>query len=103
MTFFGLVALAILVIVGITLIPKEQKPLVEKPIDSVAVLPFPTTAELGDGRGYCLGQHARDALFGPGWFAYPAQTGVYMGIFKFFIVISEITASLMFGRVMAHR
>lgn len=32
----------------------------------------------------------------------PAKTGVYMGIFNFFIVIPEITASLFFGRVMAH-
>ena len=32
----------------------------------------------------------------------PAKTGVYMGIFNFFIVIPEITASLLFGWVMAH-
>jgi maltose/moltooligosaccharide transporter len=32
----------------------------------------------------------------------PAKTGVYMGIFNFFIVIPEITASLFFGWVMAH-
>jgi len=32
----------------------------------------------------------------------PAKTGVYMGIFNFFIVIPEITASLVFGWVMAH-
>jgi maltose/moltooligosaccharide transporter len=33
----------------------------------------------------------------------PAEkTGVYMGIFNFFIVIPEITASLVFGWVMAH-
>jgi maltose/moltooligosaccharide transporter len=31
-----------------------------------------------------------------------AKTGVYMGIFNFFIVIPEITASLGFGWVMAH-
>jgi maltose/moltooligosaccharide transporter len=31
-----------------------------------------------------------------------ARTGVYMGIFNFFIVIPEITASLGFGWVMAH-
>jgi maltose/moltooligosaccharide transporter len=31
-----------------------------------------------------------------------AKTGVYMGIFNFFIVIPEITASLFFGWVMAH-
>ena len=31
-----------------------------------------------------------------------AKTGVYMGIFNFFIVIPEITASLLFGWVMAH-
>ncbi len=31
-----------------------------------------------------------------------AQTGVYMGIFNFFIVIPEIVASLGFGWVMAH-
>jgi maltose/moltooligosaccharide transporter len=30
------------------------------------------------------------------------KTGVYMGIFNFFIVIPEITASLVFGWVMAH-
>jgi maltose/moltooligosaccharide transporter len=30
------------------------------------------------------------------------KTGVYMGIFNFFIVIPEITASLLFGWVMAH-
>jgi maltose/moltooligosaccharide transporter len=32
----------------------------------------------------------------------PARTGVYMGIFNFFIVIPEIVASLGFGWVMAH-
>ena len=32
----------------------------------------------------------------------PARTGVYMGIFNFFIVIPEILASLGFGWVMAH-
>jgi len=32
----------------------------------------------------------------------PARTGVYMGIFNFFIVIPEIAASLGFGWVMAH-
>ncbi len=32
----------------------------------------------------------------------PAQTGVYMGIFNFFIVIPEILASLGFGWVMRH-
>jgi maltose/moltooligosaccharide transporter len=32
----------------------------------------------------------------------PQKTGVYMGIFNFFIVIPEITASLAFGWVMAH-
>jgi maltose/moltooligosaccharide transporter len=32
----------------------------------------------------------------------PAKTGVYMGIFNFFIVIPEIVASLGFGWVMAH-
>lgn len=32
----------------------------------------------------------------------PAKVGVYMGIFNFFIVIPEITASLFFGWVMAH-
>jgi maltose/moltooligosaccharide transporter len=32
----------------------------------------------------------------------PEKTGVYMGIFNFFIVIPEITASLFFGWVMAH-
>jgi len=31
-----------------------------------------------------------------------AKTGVYMGIFNFFIVIPEITASLLFGWVMSH-
>ena len=31
-----------------------------------------------------------------------ARTGVYMGIFNFFIVIPEITASLLFGWVMLH-
>jgi maltose/moltooligosaccharide transporter len=31
-----------------------------------------------------------------------SKTGVYMGIFNFFIVIPEITASLLFGWVMAH-
>jgi maltose/moltooligosaccharide transporter len=30
------------------------------------------------------------------------KTGVYMGIFNFFIVIPEITASLLFGWVMNH-
>jgi maltose/moltooligosaccharide transporter len=30
------------------------------------------------------------------------KTGVYMGIFNFFIVIPEITASLLFGWVMSH-
>ena len=30
----------------------------------------------------------------------PGQTGVYMGIFNFFIVIPEILASLLFGWVM---
>jgi maltose/moltooligosaccharide transporter len=32
----------------------------------------------------------------------PGKTGVYMGIFNFFIVIPEIVASLGFGWVMAH-
>jgi maltose/moltooligosaccharide transporter len=32
----------------------------------------------------------------------PSKTGVYMGIFNFFIVIPEIAASLGFGWVMAH-
>jgi maltose/moltooligosaccharide transporter len=32
----------------------------------------------------------------------PGKTGVYMGIFNFFIVIPEIAASLGFGWVMAH-
>jgi maltose/moltooligosaccharide transporter len=32
----------------------------------------------------------------------PARTGVYMGIFNFFIVIPEILASLFFGWVMLH-
>ena len=32
----------------------------------------------------------------------PAKTGIYMGIFNFFIVIPEITASLVFGWVMGH-
>ena len=32
----------------------------------------------------------------------PARTGVYMGIFNFFIVIPEILASLFFGLVMTH-
>jgi maltose/moltooligosaccharide transporter len=32
----------------------------------------------------------------------PARTGVYMGIFNFFIVIPEIAASLGFGWVMSH-
>src|SRR5215469_7640787 len=32
----------------------------------------------------------------------PAKTGIYMGIFNFFIVIPEILASLGFGWVMAH-
>jgi maltose/moltooligosaccharide transporter len=32
----------------------------------------------------------------------PGRTGVYMGIFNFFIVIPEIAASLGFGWVMAH-
>ena len=32
----------------------------------------------------------------------PGKTGVYMGIFNFFIVIPEITASLGFGWVMGH-
>jgi maltose/moltooligosaccharide transporter len=32
----------------------------------------------------------------------PNKTGIYMGIFNFFIVIPEITASLLFGWVMAH-
>ncbi len=31
-----------------------------------------------------------------------SKTGVYMGIFNFFIVIPEITASLLFGWVMSH-
>ena len=32
----------------------------------------------------------------------PARTGVYMGIFNFFIVTPEILASLFFGWVMIH-
>ena len=32
----------------------------------------------------------------------PAKTGVYMGIFNFFIVMPEILASLFFGWVMNH-
>ena len=30
----------------------------------------------------------------------PGKTGIYMGIFNFFIVIPEILAALVFGRVM---
>jgi maltose/moltooligosaccharide transporter len=32
----------------------------------------------------------------------PERTGVYMGIFNFFIVTPEILASLFFGWIMAH-
>ena len=32
----------------------------------------------------------------------PAKTGIYMGIFNFFIVLPEILASLFFGWVMLH-
>jgi maltose/moltooligosaccharide transporter len=32
----------------------------------------------------------------------PEKTGVYMGIFNFFIVLPEILASLVFGWVMNH-
>ena len=32
----------------------------------------------------------------------PGKTGVYMGIFNFFIVLPEITASLVFGWFMLH-
>src|SRR5262249_39084569 len=32
----------------------------------------------------------------------PAKTGMYMGIFNFFIVIPEILASLFFGWIMGH-
>ena len=32
----------------------------------------------------------------------PARTGVYMGIFNFFIVTPEILASLFFGWIMTH-
>jgi len=32
----------------------------------------------------------------------PARTGVYMGIFNFFIVTPEILASLFFGKIMIH-
>ena len=32
----------------------------------------------------------------------PSRTGVYMGIFNFFIVIPEIVAALGFGWVMSH-
>jgi len=32
----------------------------------------------------------------------PERTGVYMGIFNFFIVLPEIVASLVFGQVMTH-
>ena len=32
----------------------------------------------------------------------PARTGVYMGIFNFFIVTPEILASLFFGWIMIH-
>ena len=32
----------------------------------------------------------------------PGKTGVYMGIFNFFIVIPEIVAALGFGWVMSH-
>jgi len=32
----------------------------------------------------------------------PARTGVYMGIFNFFIVTPEILASLFFGWIMVH-
>jgi maltose/moltooligosaccharide transporter len=32
----------------------------------------------------------------------PEKTGVYMGIFNFFIVIPEILASLFFGWIMNH-
>ena len=32
----------------------------------------------------------------------PGKTGIYMGIFNFFIVIPEILAALVFGKVMEH-
>jgi maltose/moltooligosaccharide transporter len=32
----------------------------------------------------------------------PTRTGVYMGIFNFFIVLPEILASLFFGWIMVH-
>ncbi len=32
----------------------------------------------------------------------PEKTGIYMGIFNFFIVIPEILASLLFGWIMNH-
>ena len=46
----GLAALVFAVTLGFLLVPKKQKPrpVEQTPIDSVAVLPFPTAAELGD-------------------------------------------------------
>ena len=32
----------------------------------------------------------------------PGRTGVYMGIFNFFVVVPEILASLFFGFIMVH-
>ena len=32
----------------------------------------------------------------------PEKTGVYMGIFNFFVVVPEILASLFFGMLMLH-
>ena len=55
------------------------------------------------GVGICLGQHPVHAVRDSrGRAAAASKTGVYMGIFNFFIVLPEIIASLRFGWIMRH-
>ena len=43
----GLVALVLAVTLSIMLVPRKQKPIGQRPVNSIAVLPFSTAAELG--------------------------------------------------------
>ena len=59
-------------------------------------------AALHGRSGNRLGKHIVDALFVLAGSLPAEKTGVYMGIFNFFIVLPEIIASLGFGWVMNH-
>ena len=71
---------------------------------SVAVIHDKISAAAVHGRRrHRVGQHSVDALLRAGGIACRrSKTGVYMGIFNFFIVLPEIIASLGFGWVMNH-